>query len=146
MAAVCSLSCPRGQACVAPDTCSRARGVKLSVGGANYPNNSVIGWNVLLETRKPLQCTTQLRPCCRTPPHQHGNWLYPDGNLVQNHLFYSNREDDGTVSLHLRSSHRPNQRMKLCCEMPDTNRILQRLCAILGESQLHRPHLFSYCT
>ena len=126
---------------MAPDTCSR--GVQLSVGGAKYPNNSVIGWNVLLETRKPLQCTTQLRPCCHIPPHRHGHWLYPNGTLEQlNYLFYSSRGDDGTVTLHLRSNRRQNQRMKmkLCCEIPGTNRIPQRLCAILGESQLHRPH------
>lgn len=132
MTAVCSPSCPRGQTCVAPNTCSR--GVWLSVGGVNYPNNSVIGWNVLIETRKPLQCTTRLRPCCHTPPHHHGNWLYPNGTIVRmNYQFYSSRGDDGTVSLHLRSKNRQYQETNICCEIPGTNRIPQRLCAVLGE-------------
>ena len=135
--AVCSPSCPDGQTCVAPNTCGVV-GVQLSLGGLIYPNNSVIDVNYFLETREPLRCTTGLRPCCFTDPYRHGEWLYPNGTAVptsphHNHQFYSSRRDDGTVNLYLREYSYDHHQMKFCCEIPNANESLQRVCANLGE-------------
>lgn len=113
----------------------------LSLNGQLYSNNSAIELREIFESADnshSLMCVTSKRPCCRTPPHRFGEWLYPNGSTVSisgsNNSFYRNRGDDGTVRLHRRgitsSSAASGQ---YCCEIPNSDDIVQRLYVHFGE-------------
>lgn len=60
------------------------------------------------EDNEALICSTDLRPCCGTPPNRYGEWYYPNGSNLRpigsTDPLYRNRLDDGTVRLHRRSA------------------------------------------
>ena len=119
-------------------------GVYLSLKGNVYPNNSNITVNEIgaagMTLNEGLQCVTDRRPCCSTPPNRAGEWYFPgDGGVVPTLLgattFYRNRGDDGTVNLN-RYKNATDQMIptgRYCCVVPDATGVLQWTCAIIGE-------------
>ena len=114
----------------------------------NYTNNSVIliteneqtlASNGVIDTtsNNGLQCITDTRPCCATPPNRHGDWFFPDGGVVPNQVgattFFRNRGDDGTVNLNRLNSDVMMPTGRFCCVVPDATSTESDviLCAIL---------------
>ena len=123
-------------------------GVYLSLKEEVYLNNSVILITEIEQTtttsdrmtdttsNNELQCITDKRPCCATPPNRDGEWFFPDGGVVpvigkeQNRAttFYRSRGDDGTVNLNRVNSEIMMPTGRFCCEVPDAMSNNQVLC------------------
>ena len=114
-----------------------------------YANNSVIPITEIGETdpitaqNEGLQCVTDRRPCCGTPPNRFGEWYFPNGTAVPSigsaRSFYRSRGDDGTVNL----NHHINDNLMspaghFCCEVPDATDTAQVVCVYIGNT--------GYCT
>ena len=114
-------------------------GVYLALRGVHIANNSQVNIRSIDQSSDSpngaLQCITDRIPCCFSPDHRHGKWHLPNGELVQgttsNTVFYSNRGDNGEVSLN-----RPGDVMspigRFCCEVADAADINQTLCVNIG--------------
>ena len=102
-------------------------GLRFSLRGRTYPNNSIVSlWDVG-ENEGALLCQTDLTQCCSTPPHRHGEFFYPNGERVLTFGgggdFYRNRglqvirlnRKPGTTS--------PTGRFR--CQLPDASGITQ---------------------
>ena len=107
----------------------------------NYTNNSVVPITEIEQTNatsnNELQCITDRRPCCATPPNRHGEWFFPDnGGVVPNQggatTFYRNRGDDGTVNLNRLNSDVMMPTGRFCCVVPDATGVDQTLCVNIG--------------
>ena len=118
--------------------------VYLSLKGVVYPNNSVILITEIEQTNTTsnngLQCITDRRPCCASPPRA-GEWFFPDnGGMVPNRVsattFYRNRGDDGTVNLNRLNNDVMMPTGRFCCVVPDATGVNKTLCAIVGKSRL----------
>lgn len=110
---------------------------ELFVAGQPYLNNSVIGLSEVLESNQSLVCATARRPCCKSSGN--GEWYYPNGTRVPNsdsetgNNFYTSREDDGTIRLHLNNiTTSLSNTSQFCCELPNVNNLNQKLCVYLG--------------
>ena len=60
-------------------------GVRFSLYGTTYQNNSLVSLENIGEGGNALLCVTDLTACCR-PPYasgQVGNWFFPNGTRVQ---------------------------------------------------------------
>ena len=108
----------------------------------NYTNNSVIFINEIEQTNATsnngLQCITDRRPCCATPPSRHGEWLFPDDERVVPNQgaatsFYRNRDNNGTVNLNRLNSDVLMPTGKFCCVVPDATSVDQTVCANIGK-------------
>ena len=116
-------------------------GVYLSLKGVVYPNNSVILITEIEETNTTsnngLQCITDRRPCCATPPNRHGEWFFSNGGMVPIQgsatTFYKNRGNDGTVNLNRLNSDVMMPTGKFCCVVPDDTSTDVTVCADIGE-------------
>ena len=123
-------------------------GVYLSLGGRFYRNNSVIpitdviGDDNLAPSYHALQCVTDKKPCCFSPPNRHGEWYFPDGKQIPNYSnakksnlpFFRNRGDSGTVHLNRFRNSVMSPTGKFCCEVPNAAGVNQTLCAILSKA------------
>ena len=107
-----------------------------------YPKNSSILITEIEETtttsNKGLQCITDNRPCCQTPPNRHGEWIFPNRSYVpgiaQNPTsFFRNRGDDGTVNLNRLNSDVMMPTGRFCCVVPDATSVNQTVCANIGK-------------
>ena len=89
--------------------------LRFSLGGTVYFNNSVIAITDIGSTEgstTPLECITDLRPCCRqepAPQNLMGDWYKPNGTRVLDRgiigdFFRTRGENDGTVNLFHRNS------------------------------------------
>ena len=115
--------------------------VWLSLGGQFHSNNSAIELREIFESsddRHLLMCVTQRRPCCKTLPNRFGEWIYPNKSIVSisgsGNSFYRTRGDDGTVRLHRRGIASLSAAMgEYCCEIPNNNGVVQRLCVQFGK-------------
>ena len=105
-----------------------------------YPNNSIISVTKIEQTdttsKNGLQCITDRRPCCATPPNRHGEWFLPDDGgmvppIVSATTFYRNRGNDGTVSLNRLNNDVMMPTGRFCCVVPDATGISQWACAII---------------
>ena len=127
--------------------------IELYIAGQTYPNNSVIQLSdsEIFEAsnnseRQSLTCVTENRPCCKNP--HIGEWYYPNNtvipNLEEGNIFYTHREDDGTLQLYLRNSSLWLLNIsQFCCELPNINSLNQKICVFLGKyiySYIHRYH------
>ena len=106
--------------------------------GTVYPNNSVISITEIGESDPTgLQCITDRRPCCQTPPNRAGEWYFPDGTIVPAQVsatsFYRTRGDDGTVTLNRLNTNVMMPAGLFCCEIPDAVNVIQRACATISE-------------
>ena len=100
-------------------------GVKLILGGVQYPNRSIINIREIGENDEALICQTNRRPCCQGP-NRTGEWYYPNGsNLTiegSGKDFYRNRGNDGEVRLNRRNNALyPTGIYR--CEVPDARNI-----------------------
>ena len=122
--------------------------IELYIAGRTYPNNSVIqlsdsetfeaSYN---SERQSLTCVTENRPCCKNP--HIGEWYYPNNTIIPNleegNIFYTHREDDGTLRLYLRNSSLLLLNIsQFCCELPNINSLNQKICVFLGK------YIYSY--
>ena len=115
-------------------------GVYLSLKGVVYPNNSVILITEIEQTNTTsnngLQCITDRRPCCTSPPRA-GEWFFPDGGIVPIQsvatLFYRNRGDDVTVNLNRLNNDVMMPTGRFCCVVLNANDVNQRVCANIGK-------------
>ena len=95
----------------------------------------------------PLECITDLRPCCRmrtgTGTVVAGHWYYPNGTEVPGNgptegkydFFRTRGYNDGTVNLFRRVGV-TSPFGRYCCEIPDSNMVNQTLCANLGKKMI----------
>ena len=70
-------------------------------GGRSYQNNSIVNLDA---EGGILQCFTNKSGCCSVVPNRTGEWIYPNGSMVQiygyNRNFYRTRgADPGVVNL-----------------------------------------------
>ena len=116
-------------------------GVYLSLKGVIYTNNSVISITEIEQTNTSanngLQCITDRKPCCQTPPNRFGEWFFPDnGGMVPisggGTTFYRNRGDDGTVNLNRVNNDVMMPTGRFCCVVPDATDATQTLCVNIG--------------
>ena len=118
-------------------------GVYLLLNGTAYANNSVIVITEIGAESDPtavngaLQCITDRRPCCRTPPYRVGEWYFPNGSIIgpiQSSLasFYRSRSDDGVINLNRINSNITFPVGQFCCRVPDSANALQTLCAMIS--------------
>ena len=106
----------------------------------NCTNNSVVPVTEIEQTttsNNGLQCITDRRPCCATPPNRHGEWFFPDNDGVVPTqagatTFYRNRGDDGTVNLNRLNSDVMMPTGRFCCVVPDATGVDQTLCVNIG--------------
>ena len=115
-------------------------GVYLSLKGVVYPNNSIILITEIEQTDSTyngLQCITDKRQCCRSDPNRHGEWFFPDEEMVPTMVsattFYRNRGDDGTVNLNRLNSDVMMPTGRFCCVVPDATSTNVTVCANIGE-------------
>ena len=61
-------------------------GVRFSLRGITYQNNSLVSLEDIGERDDALLCVTDLTACCRPPytgtPYNIGNWFFPNGTRV----------------------------------------------------------------
>ena len=142
---------------------TRAGGVSLKLHGMTIPNNSLVDFDDILYQRtarapdpnntnglhdQVLLCETDLQDCCAHPRSVHGNWYYPNGEVVRfdtdgrNLAFRSNRGANeringqqfyGSVRLFRRFG--PKERGHFRCELPNAGNpsVNQTLYANIGE-------------
>ena len=96
-----------------------------------YTNNSVVPITEIGTTSNTgLQCITDRRPCCGTPPDRLGQWYFPNGTTVPiaggSTTFYRTRGDDGTVNLNQPSGVMSPTGL-FCCEVPNAAGVTQRV-------------------
>ena len=131
--ATCSPACEVGYTCVAPNTCRR--GVQLTLGGVNYPNNSAIQFDNLYYTPDychSLLCTTDQVPCCSSDD---GNWYVVSQNggylgavsTSMGDSYYQTWKSDGTVHLIRRDTTQFTSTSLYCCQLH-----MQTLCVTIG--------------
>ena len=126
------------------DVSCKYPGVYLSLKGVVYPNNSVILITEIEQTtsNNGLQCITDKRPCCATPPNRDGEWFFPDGGVVpvigkepnRATTFYRSRGDDGTVNLNRVNSDVMMPTGRFCCVVPDNTSTDVTVCVQIGET------------
>ena len=124
-----------------------AGGVFFSLKGVVYANNSsVIPITEIGETNDTsntgLQCITDRRPCCGSPPHRFGVWYFPGGMTTVPTQggatsFYRNRGDDGTVNLNRLNANVMMPTGLFCCVVPDVNDDMQTVCANICELEVN---------
>ena len=145
--------------CIKFHNYNKFAGVYLSLRGVVYPSNSVILITEIEETvtkdgmtdttsNNGLQCITDRRPCCQTPPNRHGEWLFPDGSNVPGIFlnpttFYRNRGDDGTVNLNRVNSDVMMPTGRFCCVLSDATGVDQTLCVNIGRYIDHNRNINS---
>ena len=114
----------------------------ISLRDRTYVNNS----NILITDigegdSSALLCHTNLKNCCRSEQTNNnyytglGEWLHPNSSTVNiralNEAFYRNR-DRSVVRLHRRGDS-TSPTGKFCCEIPDANYTIIKMCVNLGE-------------
>ena len=120
----------------------------LSLTGQFLPNNSVVDLSQISENPShSLMCVTLRRPCCGTPPFDFGVWYYPNQSVIPNYIaeysFYSSRNNGGTVSLRRRGTgiSLSESLGQYCCEIPNANNIIHRLCVQISHINYTDPTL-----
>ena len=104
-------------------------GVRFSLRGTTYQNNSLVTLEDIGEGDDALLCLTDNRMCCARAQSPGGgilgNWYYPNGTGVANYGvmwgFYRNR-GQSVVRLNRR---RGGENGIYCCEIPDINSVTQ---------------------
>ena len=92
-------------------------------------------------------CVTLRRPCCGTPPFDFGVWYYPNRSVIPSYIaeysFYSSRDNGGTVSLRRRGTgiSLSESLGQYCCEIPNANNIIHRLCVQISHINYTDPTL-----
>ena len=112
----------------------------ISLRDRTYLNNS----NILITDigegdSSALVCHTDLEECCGSNETNNsmalGEWFYPDSSIVNNsasnEYFLTNR-DRSVVRLNRRGNS-TSPTGKFCCEIPDANYTLIKMCVNLGE-------------
>ncbi len=119
-------------------------GVYLSLKSTIYANNSVIAITEIGESdsdttaNEALQCITDKRPCCRTPPSRVGEWYFPNRSFVpaiqnSHSSFYRSRSDNGVINLNRDNANITSPEGWFCCEVLDAANMFQNLCAYISE-------------
>lgn len=121
-------------------------GVRLSLRGIDYPNNSIItiggiGTDLNTPDAGALQCITDYRPCCVAYGYsgysRRGEWYYPNGTQTSSYasggdFFRTRGYGDGTINLFRRNTGIVSPIGSYCCEIPDIVNASRTLCANLG--------------
>lgn len=101
--------------------------VRVSLRGIEYSNNSLIKAEDIGKNDEALICSTDLRPCCGTPPNRFGDWYHPNGTSVQpigsGASVYRDRLNDGMIRLHRRNEILPVDGVYKCA-IPNSQRIM----------------------
>ena len=104
-------------------------GVRFSLRGTTYQNNSLVNLEDIGEDDNRLLCLTDQPACCRPPYTSNaiGNWFLPDGTRVassgQQRGFHRTR-GPSVVYMHRR---RGGEDGIYRCEIPDTAGVIQNL-------------------
>ena len=107
--------------------CSLGEGVRFSLSGTTYQNNSLVTLEDVGESNDDaLFCMTEYSTCCIQPAL--GNWLFPNGTRVPSSVnrqqdFYKTR-DGMVVFLHRR---RGGENGVYYCEVPDAVNVTQTI-------------------
>ena len=101
-------------------------GVRFSLNGTTYQNNSLVNLEDIGEERDALFCITNLTACCR--PGENGtalgNWFFPNGTRVPSDGdFYRDR---GQMMIRLNHK-RGGEDGIYCCEIPDSMNVIQTI-------------------
>ena len=116
-------------------------GLRFSVGGRTYPNNSVISlWNVG-EDDKALFCITDYIQCCSMPPYRQGEFYYPSGErvgiLATGDGMYRNRGNQEIRLNRKKDVMSPTGRFR--CDLPNTDGIIQSIYINLSRKEIITP-------
>ena len=112
----------------------------ISLRGKTYLNNSnILITNIGEGDSGAVLCHTDLEDCCRSDETNNslplGQWIYPDLSIVSisasNEDFFINR-DTSLVRLNRRGNS-TSPTGKFCCEIPDANYTLIKMCVNLGK-------------
>ena len=108
-------------------------GVHIQLNGCIIEENGSVSITDIGEGDAAVLCRTDKEGCCGVPPGRAGEWYFPDNDRVGTAggggHFYRDR-DEGVVRLNRRN----NAMMPIglfCCEIPDRNNTVQRLCIIV---------------
>ena len=99
-------------------------------GGQRLVNNSLLSLELFNTSSPPLSCVSTFPSCCDTL--RAGNWFLPDastpvGVATGNESIYHSRDDNQTVSLHVRSGTGTVPEGLYRCEVPDVDNVTQTL-------------------
>ena len=116
-------------------------GLRFSVDGRTYPNNSVTSlWNVG-ENDKALSCITDYAQCCSAFPYRQGEFYYPNGERVRilgtGDGMYRNRGNQEIRLNRKKDVTFPFGRFR--CELPNANGIIQSIYINLSRKEIVTP-------
>ena len=112
-------------------------GVYLQLNGVNYSNNSEVAiTDIGSGDEESLLCITDNPNCCYSS--RIGEWYYPNMSMVRlngdGDGFYRSR---GPSVVHLHRRHNVVMPTgEFCCEVPDENRMNQRICIIIFQGTI----------
>ena len=120
--------------CCDTDVSVAGEGVRFSLNGTTYPNNSLVTLEDISEDGDALLCVTDLTACCRYPYTAHGYWGYSIGNW-----FFPNRtrvpspgepwelyRSRGQMVV-LLNRRQGGEDGIYCCEIPDSMNVYQTI-------------------
>ena len=110
-------------------------GVFLLLRNDTLPNNSYVSfWHIGTSGSDRLYCFTDKTDCCNAGTQKFGDWYLPNGSRILGAYEYSNAinkfvRSRGFRRIGLYRHHRPQQRGRFWCQIPDSSGTNQTLFA-----------------
>jgi hypothetical protein len=112
-------------------------GVYIQLNGQVVEGNGSVNISDIGENDTAILCMTDKEGCCGIHPGRAGEWYYPNtsriGTKGSDEDFYRDR-GEGVVRLNRRNNATMPTGL-FCCEIPDMNDVMQRIC-IMVESMI----------
>ena len=108
-------------------------GIRFSLNGTTYQNNSLVTLEDIGEGDNALLCMTDLTACCRPPytdfiaPTTKGHWFFPNGTRVPSsggRWDFHRTRGQSAIRLHRR---RGGEEGIYHCEIPDATNVYQTI-------------------